>query len=163
MSSTANLNTDTQRILLLAAGLGVGVEQLRDVTFSGLFTALLFGTCVTPTGSGAAGLQVETAINVTNGNTLWREAQSLGLLVDRILDELHLDHAKLRRTASAVGPGPQQISSLAMSSSARMIVQAACEIAEAQHAGKQLHLLHCCRLTFRPHPPRIRHSCAAGD
>jgi hypothetical protein len=134
MSSTANLNTDTQRILRLAAGLGVGVEQLRDVTFSGLFTALLFGTCVTPTGSGAAGLQVETAINVTNGNTLWREAQSLGLLVDRILDELHLDHAKLRRTASAVGPGPQQISSLAMSSSARMIVQAACEIAEAQHA-----------------------------
>ena len=136
MSSAANLSTDTQRILRLAAGLGVGVEQLRDVTFSGLFTALLFGTCVVPMSSGNAGLLVETAIDVTRGNALWREAQSLGVLVDRLLDELHLDHTKLRRTAGAVGPGPQQVASLAMSSSARMIMQAACEIAEAQHAGE---------------------------
>jgi hypothetical protein len=105
-ASSGGLNPDASSLLRFAAGLGMRADELRDVTFSGLLTALLFASMVDDRRDGHADLIVAGAIEVSSEAALWREAQRFGIAVDTLLEELHLDEKALHDVARIVDREP---------------------------------------------------------
>lgn len=131
-ASSGGLNPDANRLLRFAAGLGMRADELRDVTFSGLLTALLFASVIDDRPDGEADLIVPGAIDVSSEAALWREAQRLGIAVDTLLKELHLDEAALQNVARIVDRELPSQRSFAMSPSASHMVFAAGTIARSR-------------------------------
>ena len=82
-----------------------------------------------------ADLIVAGAIEVSSEAALWREAQRLGIAVDTLLEELHLDEKALHDVARIIDREPPSQRSFVMSPSASHMVFAAGTIARSRSPG----------------------------
>ncbi len=136
MQTAAILNTDTLRLQRFAAGLGSKAGSPRDVTYSGLLTALLFGTTVQTAPDGGLVLSVAPQIDVSAPDALWREAAALGLIVPMLLEDMGLDERKLQDAANTARGSQSHPGALELSPAARQIMHAAAEITAEQEPGQ---------------------------
>jgi hypothetical protein len=123
-AAASSLSADTQRVLRFAAALGVPADAQRDVTFSGLLTALLFATSVAGE-SGSPILVVKPQIEITGRFALWRDVEALGVTTEAMLAELRQTHTALQRAADVVDPEPHARSSAMSPSAGQMMASAA--------------------------------------